>query len=247
MKQLPLTTITFTELKLRQRQAHQLRGYLGNLFREHSPLLHNHYEDGSLRNRYPLVQYKVINGVPTLLGLGDGSSLLAELFLQIKELQLGQERYPVYSKHIEHRQVHVGLGEQLSTYHFASPWLALSQQNYSRYRSLADEVDQQRFLEKIAVGNMLSFFKNIDLYLLPEQRIMAHLQELQSVETLFKNQRMLAFKANLVTNVLLPPAIGIGKSVSRGFGSLLPGIGKYNTGRIKKEKYLSQKNVLTNN
>lgn len=221
-KILPTTTITFPELKIRQRQAHQLRGYLGNLFQERSPLLHNHYEDGRLRNRYPLVQYKVLEGVPTLLGLGEGSSLLAELFLQIRELKLEEKHYPIYSKHIEHRQVAVGIGDQLNSYSFASPWMALSQDNYVRYGSLADGGEQHRFLERIAVGNMLSFFKNIGLFLEPEQRLMAHLQQLQPVDVSFKNQRMLAFKGTLVTNAILPPAIGLGKSVSRGFGSLLP-------------------------
>lgn len=222
MKQLPTTIITFPELKLRQRQAHQLRGYLGNLFRERSPLLHNHYADGNLRHRYPLVQYKVLQGVPTLLGLGEGSALLAELFLQIRELRLEEKTYPVYSKHIEHRQLAIGVGEQLNSYFFASPWMALSQDNFARYGSLAEAAEQQRFLERIAVGNMLSFFKNMGLFLEPQQRLMVHLQEVQPLEVSFKSQRMLAFKANLVTNALLPSAIGLGKSVSRGFGSLLP-------------------------
>jgi hypothetical protein len=222
MLHITLTTITFPELRLRQRQAHQLRGYLGNLFRERSPLLHNHYADGSLRNRYPLVQYKVLEGVPTLIGIGEGSSLLAELFLQIRELQLGGECYPVYSKHIEHRKVTVGVDDQLHTYSFATPWMALSQDNYTRYQTLEEEPERKRFLERIAIGNILSFYKNIGLYLAPDQRLMAHLQEIQSLDVSFKSQRMQAFKGKLVTNALLPPAIGLGKSVSRGFGSLLP-------------------------
>ena len=57
---LHLTTIRFPEIALRTRDAHKLRGYFGNLFQEHSPLLHNHWEDGTSRYAYPLVQYKVV-------------------------------------------------------------------------------------------------------------------------------------------------------------------------------------------
>ncbi|GAB3029743.1 hypothetical protein [Spirosoma pulveris] len=80
---IPITTITFPEIALRTRDAHKLRGYFGELFKEHSPLLHNHLEadmpaeaDGAVavkfRYAYPLVQYKVLDQVPTLVGLGRG-------------------------------------------------------------------------------------------------------------------------------------------------------------------------------
>ena len=59
-KPLQLTRIKFPDIQLQTRDAHKLRGYFGNLFQEHSPLLHNHYDSGQLRYRYPLIQYKEI-------------------------------------------------------------------------------------------------------------------------------------------------------------------------------------------
>src|SRR5690606_14490106 len=41
---LPLSTISFPEIRLPQRAAAHLRGFFGDYFREHSPLLHNHYD-----------------------------------------------------------------------------------------------------------------------------------------------------------------------------------------------------------
>ena len=66
MKDIITTTITFPEINLQTRDAHKLRGYFGTLFREHSPLLHNHLESGETQYRYPLVQYKVIGQTPML-------------------------------------------------------------------------------------------------------------------------------------------------------------------------------------
>ena len=85
---LPQTTITFPEIVLRVRDGHKLRGYFGNVFREHSELLHNHFADGSPQYRYSLVQYKVIDRVPMLVGLGEAAALLIELFLKIKVLDI---------------------------------------------------------------------------------------------------------------------------------------------------------------
>ena len=80
---IPLTLIRFPGIHLETRDAHKLRGYFGNLFKEHSPLLHNHFEDGQLRYKYPLVHYKVIQEVPMLVGLNEGAALLTELVLSL--------------------------------------------------------------------------------------------------------------------------------------------------------------------
>lgn len=55
------TIIKFPEINLQTRDAHKLRGYFGNVFKEHSPLLHNHFEDGKNRYAYPLKHKKGIN------------------------------------------------------------------------------------------------------------------------------------------------------------------------------------------
>ena len=87
-KSLLLSLIRFPEIQLQTRDAHKLRGFFGNYFKEHSPLLHNHYDDGSLRYKYPLVQYKVIDNIPMLIGFNEGARMLTELFLEMKELKI---------------------------------------------------------------------------------------------------------------------------------------------------------------
>ena len=82
MKSIHITTIQFPEIKLQTRDAHKLRGYFGNLFKEHSPLLHNHYENGTFRHRYPLVQYKILNGIPSLVAAEEGAELLTRMCMK---------------------------------------------------------------------------------------------------------------------------------------------------------------------
>jgi len=210
--------IQFPEIALATRDAHKLRGYFGRLFETHSPLLHNHLEGGGLRYAYPLVQYKVLDQVPTLLGLEDGAKLLIELFLKIKELQLRGKHFPVMSKHIKSEQVQIGVADELYLYHFQTLWMALNQQNYQRYRQ-ADELGQKQMLQRIAIGNILSLLKGLNIFLSEQERIMVKLS-LQPKGTRFKDQDMLAFEGSFTTNALLPDHIGLGKAVSRGFGSI---------------------------
>ena len=212
------TRITFPEISLRARDAHKLRGYFGNLFREHSPLLHNHLEDGRVLYKYPLVQYKIINEVPTLVGFDEGARLLTELFLKITELDIDGRKYPVLAKNIEAKTVQVGLSDQLNIYQFETLWMALNQDNYNLYNAYPAERQQDQ-LRGIATQNILGFFSAFKLTLTPEQRVMVALK-VQERETQFKNNRMTAFTGELITNALIPDLAGIGKAVARGFGTL---------------------------
>lgn len=217
---LPTLTISFPEIRLQTRDSHKLRGYFGNLFREHSPLLHNHFEDGSSRYEYPKIQYKILNEIPYLVGVGtDAARLLSELFLKINELDIDGERFPVFAKNIEARNWTIGVGETLQTYRFETLWMALNQTNHALYQGYNDDRKADQ-LRGIATQNILAFFDNFDLRLPKEVRIMTMLQDIKTLETNFKNNRMLAFKGQFVTNALLPDLIGLGKSVARGFGSI---------------------------
>jgi hypothetical protein len=66
----------------------------------------------------------------------------------------------------------------------------------------------------------LSFFKGLNIRLESSQRLMAK-TDFQEKSTKFKDKDMLAFEGKFVTNALLPDGIGLGKGVSRGFGSIL--------------------------
>lgn len=216
---LPLTTITFPEIRLAVRDGHKLRGYFGELFREHSPLLHNHYEDGRLRYGYPLVQYKVLGGTPVLVGLLEGAKLLANLFFEMQQLEIGGKTYPVFERDIAFKTLETGVGDGLYDYRLLTLWLPLNQQNYPEYLQMNPE-EQRAFLGRILTGNILSFFKGVGLFLPDGVRVMATVRPEEPILTNYKDTRLMGFRATFTTNALLPDLIGLGKSVSRGFGAV---------------------------
>ncbi len=215
---IPITYIKFPEVDLHQHYGHKLRGYFGNLFKEKSPLLHNHYDDGRLRYAYPLVQYKVIDNIPMLVGFGEGSELLIELFTRIKRLELGNFVVNIYSKNLK-RIIYEPeiLKDNFNRYKFKSLWMGLNQNNFKKYSLLLPGAEQTIFLSNILVGNILSFFKGVGYR--AEDKISA-LPEVEPRTTMFKNKKMTAFSGEFHTNVSLPDFAGLGKSVSRGFGTI---------------------------
>ncbi len=214
--QITQTIIQFPNIELQTRDAHKLRGYFGNLFKEHSPLLHNHYEDGSSRYAYPLVQYKVIDKMPVLVGFKEGADLLISLFLRIREIDIEGHLYSVMAKNIQQKQIELSVNKQLYNYSFKTLWMALNQENFKKYEAL-DESDRTGFLNRQVQNNILSFYKSLSFR--TDEKIMA-ITRLEEKQTLFKNQSMLVFSGQFTCNAYLPEWTGIGKAVSRGFGTV---------------------------
>ncbi len=211
------TTITFPDLRLSPRDGHKLRGYFSRQFGEVSDLWHNHRADGRPIYRYPLVQYKVIGGKPTVTGLGEGAQLLIQHFLKVERLDLGGLELPVHSKQVKSGEVELGVKGALHRYRFANPWFALNQENFRRYKALPER-ERKGMLQRLLTGHILAFFKGVGYW--EEERVMVELLELQAVQAKFKEQPMVMFKGGFVTNARLPEYIGLGKSVARGFGAV---------------------------
>lgn len=218
MKTIHITTVQFPEVKLQTRDAHKLRGYFGNLFKEYSPLLHNHYDNGSFRHRYPLVQYKILNGIPSLVAVEEGAELLTRLFLKITQLQIDGYVHEVNAKNIASGHEMIGYTDELKEYKFETLWMALNQENYRKYLTL-NQIEQAAMLNKILIGHVLSFYKQMGLFLEGNHRLLAK-TKVQVKSTRFKEQKMVAFSGNFLVNALLPENIGLGKAVSRGFGTI---------------------------
>ena len=213
-----ITHFSFPELRLAARDAHKLRGYFGTLFEQHSPLLHNHLEGGGLRYAYPLVQYKVIDGLPVLVGLNEGAELLIQLFLEVKELVIDDKTYALNHKDLRCEEVVAGYGEELRRYDFGTLYMALNQENYPAFvRASVEERKQQ--LNMLVRNHILAAFKGMGVWLEPHERIMVQ-AELEQRQTLFKNQAMVVFAGGFTSNAILPKWVGLGKAVSRGFGAV---------------------------
>ncbi len=214
------TLITFPEIELTPRYGHKLRGFFGNYFQEHSPLLHNHLEGtDKYRYAYPLVQYKVVEKRPMLVGFNEGAQLLVELFLKIDQLELEGLTIPVHQKNIQSKKLTAGYADDLFEYEFKTLWMALNQDNYTQWKNL-NQQNRKDFLKPLLVNHIIAALRGVDCGPPKEKRLMCALQT-EERRTNFKNNIMTAFTGSFTINADLPDYMGIGKSVSRGFGTIL--------------------------
>jgi hypothetical protein len=201
-----------------------LRGAISNIYPKER-LLHQHREDGKVDYHYPLVQYKIINDKCLLIGFKEGAKLLANLEMAAKTLLLECENYTILSTELEFHQVSIKTIETVRSYSFLTPWLALNEKNYAKYQKLGNWQKRKGLLESILVGNIISMSKSLG-YTVPEP-IKARLGDLKEVKTSLKGTPMMGFMGTFSVNFEIPDYWGIGKSVSRGFGTVK---------RIKVEK-----------
>ena len=194
----------------------RLRGYFGKQFKEHA-LMHNHNEEGYFY-RYPLVQYKILDGKPILLGIGLGAKILKEIYKDIQKVTINNIIYEVYEKSSDLSCLQFGFSETLIPYSFLTPWLALNEKNYEKYQMLGSWAKKKELLEKVLIGNIISMSKSLG-YTVPEP-IKADIGNLKEVNTRLKGTPMLGFLGTFSVNFEIPDYWGIGKSVSRGFGTI---------------------------
>lgn len=202
-------------------QAYQLRGAIGNLFRDWF-IMHQHLGRQYLY-QHPLVQYKVIEGLPMVVGLGLGAEILTALepprqlmmnhiSVEFKEVRLVSEVYePDFTTP--------------RRFHFATPWLALNEDNYARYRE--HEAHERReavreMLQSILIGNILSFAKGLGLSILA--RLQANIENWHAEPVRAKQREsglLLGFTAGGEITFSAPPFWGFGKQSSRGHGVMI--------------------------
>lgn len=218
-----LIKINVTEYNLRlarelyPSEAPKLRGFFGKAF-EGEVLLHHHQKDGSLLYSYPRVQFKVLDRTAFLIGLNEGSDLLAKLWIEVDHAQIGIEELPIIESKMVRRNENLGVNLETARYRFLSPWLALNQENERRYANAKDIWDKSSILERILVGNCLSLSKAFGITI--DTPLKVNCRRLREVRCTLKSVPMRGFMGTFSINFSLPNRIGIGKSVSRGFGTV---------------------------
>ncbi len=146
---------------------------------------------------------------------------VARVFLKIRELNIDNTIYPVQSKNIKSETVYTGILSELKEYHFQTLWTGLNQGNHRQYMNENNPDKKRRMLNRILIGNILSFFKGMGVRLSPDEKLMTT-TKLEEKSTKFKDKDMLAFSGSFVVNTDLPEGIGLGKGLSRGFGTISP-------------------------
>jgi hypothetical protein len=202
---------------LRAGEAPTLRSFFGCEFADEVHR-HCHNPDGSLIYQYPRVQFKVIGRTALLIGVAEGSELLQRLWTDIDETICGDEDVRVREAEFETHKHTFEVTTERIEYRFVTPWLALNEKNFHEYTGTRNQRTRKDELARIVVGNCLGIAKSLDIRF--TDRITADCRKLTSIKTSLKGRGMIGFVGKFSVNLEIPEYLGLGKSVSRGFGTV---------------------------
>jgi|SRR5579885_637565 hypothetical protein len=187
----------------------QFRGFMAHMFSNVSEF---HHHSGNSYH-YPLIQYKRIGDKLSIVGIGEYSKMVAQSMPNIDHITTQNEKIPIHNIQIKNS---IFIREnKFCVYSFVTPWIALNELNYEKYRNI-NKSEKKRFLEKILVGNILSMFKGLGIFVTEKVEITI-LKQFSKPITVHDN-KFVGFKLDFACNTTLPEYLGLGKSVSKGFG-----------------------------
>lgn len=190
-----------------------------NLFIGHdNDLFHNHQTPQQFHYRYPLIQYKIIEGKAALLGLGEeGVAALHQLAAHndfrahcagwMGEGNIWQEEYS------EDLQLMPGLDFQYRLRNY----IALNGANIKAWHNHPSLPARAALVERCLTSHILKFASAIR-WQLPPHGLQVALSDYRVGNGKSFDTRFLTFDVLFRTNITLPNHIGLGKSVSHGFG-----------------------------
>ena len=196
--------------KFSKSSAKALRGYFGNFFRNIIEF-HNHLDQITFNYKSPSIQYRVIDGNLSILGINEGGDILLK---SIDEIKLDEIKLDGIDNKIEEKEIKITFPEleikdERYDYKFESFWIALNEENYKKYQKGEFSLDNQ------LRNNILEFFKLSGVQ--ATKRIIA-VGEFEENKIVEKDTVILGFTGTFKTNVNLPDLIALGKRKSVGFG-----------------------------
>lgn len=215
MNTIRLATVLF-DTKIASAEIPYFRGSVIRLS-EGNALFHNHCAEG-FHYAYPLVQYKRIKGCAALMGINQGAEALAELFGGRPSLSFSLgNRQTVMNVAVIRSEKFAVVCDEVSRAYAISRWLPLNGTNYRIYQQTESLAERISMLEKILVGNILSFAKGVGIFF--ERPVICRVQQLEASGLVdYKGVELMSFSARFSCNVSLPEDIGLGKSASMSNG-----------------------------
>jgi len=199
-----------------------VRQYFADRYKH--PLFHNHYSDGRsiYRSRGAPFQFKVINNEVFILALNEGVDF-ADSFQWPEEIKmpLGRNGLVVGLKLLSKTSKQATFQKtEAQCYRNISPYLALNQNKYGLYLEMS-ESERRKSIEKGLADHILTAAKWCGITV--SHRIQTNLIQIWAeIPIKIKDDLIfLPFKVMFECNTEIPDYIGIGKFVSRGYGTVV--------------------------
>lgn len=212
MKKIRILTIKFNNFIKREELPFFRGAIIKSIDPENSILFHNH-DGNKLLYKYPLVQYKRINQKAAIVCIEEGTDAIGHFFNNKSMIcNIGNREVCLELDIIKADQVTIQIWETLFTYRIRK-WIPFNKDNYNDFLKLEGITEKSNFLEKILIGNILTFAKGIN-YTVEKEIIVKIIQIDEPKSIIYKDIKLMSFDLIFKTNISLPNYIGLGKGVS---------------------------------
>jgi preprotein translocase subunit Sss1 len=208
-------TLTFDSSRPVHGFAPELCENIAKRFADYTKL--HHEEADTFIHRYPVVQYKMVKGVLTVTGINEGARFLKELADESREITVGPDTYWIVEHDISLTDEEFGQSATTQCYEFVTPWLALTQENYRKFYKLTGKPARDEFVQKILVDTILTLSKSLGCEVTTPLICDTNLHFQKDRQ---KGVGIMTFTGKFEVNFLIPDYLGIGKSVSQGYGTV---------------------------
>ena len=176
--------------KFTKSSAKALRGFFGNFF---SGIIefHNHLDQITFNYQSPNIQYRVVDGNLSILGINEGGDILLQSIEKIKldQIILNGINNKIIEKESKITFPKLEIKDERFDYKFESFWIALNEENYKKYKRGEFSLDIQ------LRNNILEFFKTCGVQ--AERTILASI-DLENIELSIPEEEI-----NLLINKIL--------------------------------------------
>lgn len=200
-----------------------IRKYFVNTYPH--PVFHNHYPNGKsiYRSRGAPFQFKTINNEIFILALNEGVDF-ARSFQWPKNITitLGRKKeqveFELSSEMI--KQASFRLLSDMQCYRNISPYIALNQDKYKTYQSLSND-EKRKYIEKGLTDHILTTAKWCGITVNHWIQAILIQKRTRNPIRIKDDLFFIPFDVMFECNTDIPDYIGIGKFVSRGYGTVV--------------------------
>ncbi|MDD1683216.1 MAG: hypothetical protein LUO98_05190 [Methanoregula sp.] len=194
---------------------YEFRSFLNKKLAEYSGL---HRTDAAgFLHRYPVIQCKQVKGDLMVTGISQGADCLYQLSHDESELGAGESTCRITARDTAIRAETFGVTEVNTPYKFLTPWLALNQQNAKKFYDLQGKPPRDAFMQKLLTAQLNTLARSLDYDTTVPITCQARVQFRRER---IRQENVMVFLGKFQTNLIIPDFLGIGQSVSQGYGTL---------------------------
>jgi len=195
--------------------ADELRSFLNKKMAEYITL---HKDDtAGFIHRYPVLQCKQIKTGLIMIGISQGAGWLCRSTHDRKILGTGESTCRITARDPAIRSEPFGVADASITYEFLTPWLALNQQHAKKFYDLNGKLQRDAFMQKLLAAHLHTLAKSLDYGITIPVSCEA---KVRFRRDRIGRENVIVFLGKFVTNLTIPDYLGIGLSVSQGYGTI---------------------------